>query len=121
MAMLIRSEKPRTHVLGAWRGGQIWSVSETAQIRLRAETHMDRDKTVAIGLVPAAARRVGAAVVCRVTGNGADDYVIAEVHASVFAPGMAPLDDAASVAAGVFTPGVVTPIEGADWGTWWTA
>jgi hypothetical protein len=82
---------------------------------------MDRDKTVSLALVPAGLRRVGAAVVCRVSGSGADDYTVTAVYESVFAPGMAPIDDAASVAAGVFSPGVITPAQGADWGTWWRA
>jgi hypothetical protein len=113
------SLKPRTHVCDSWRGGQIWVLSDPATIRLRAEHHMDRDKTVALSLIPANARKAGEQVVCRVTGTGADDYTIVEVCESVPAPGMAPISNAASVAAGVFTPGVVTPAQGADWGVWW--
>jgi len=29
------------------------------------------------------------------------------------------LSNAASVAAGIFTPSVITPEHGADWGVWW--
>ncbi len=122
METTIRSLKRWEHVLNDWRGGQVITTSDPCTIRIQAEQGpCVKDKPVALSLVPAGARSIGAAVVCRVTGTNADNYVIVEVHESTFNPQDAPRNNALSVAQGRFSPGVVTPREGADWTPWWTA
>jgi hypothetical protein len=94
----------------------------TAVVRLRAEAHMTRDKTVNTADLPEGANtRVGSPLVCKVSGDNVDAYAITEIRGSVFAPGSEPRDYEASVAEGTFSPGVVTPAEGADSGVWWEA
>jgi hypothetical protein len=111
-----RALRPHTHVLHDWRGGQVWHIDgDTATIRLQAEAHIVRDKTVARALMPPGAI-VGDACVCRVSGTGADDYTLMEVRPSIFAGGGPGSDQAGAVARGEFHPGVVTPNEGAEWG-----
>ena len=89
------------HVWRDWRTGVVWTiVGGTTTIRLMAEQSMRRDKTCATSLLPAG-MVVGHPCACRVTGDGADSYVIVEVVSAVFGSD-GPRDHAAAVAAGVF-------------------
>ena len=83
----LRSLKPHVHVWQDWRGGVIAALGDPVTIALRAEVHMNRTKTAALSLVPTNARRVGAQIACRVTGDGADSYSIVEIVESHLAPG----------------------------------
>jgi hypothetical protein len=113
--------KPYKHCHATWRGGQVWNIAgDTTTIRLMADPNIVRDKAVATSALPTGAI-VGDPVVCRVTGDNADAYVIAEVRPSRFAAGDDPngpnTSQVASVARGEFRPGVITPNEDADcWG-----
>jgi hypothetical protein len=99
-----RSLKPFRTWAADWRGGQIWSISGgTVTIRLMAEAHLVRDYFVASALAPGVI--VGDAVACRVSGTS-PNYTITDVRAARFA-GSGPVDQAASVAVGTFTPGHV--------------
>ncbi len=122
METRIRALKPATHVLNDWRGGQVWAINgASTTLRLQAEAHINADYTIATALLPTGAS-VGCPIVARVSGASVASYVVEDVRGGVFARGDAPRDEAASVAAGVFTPSVITPNEGADWGEWpWTA
>jgi len=115
-----RPLRPDTVVHNDWRGGQVWSIGvSTAVIRLQAEHHMVRDKTIAIALLPVGAI-AGDAVVCRVSGANADAYVITEIHSSRFAGMTGPgTDQAGAVARGEFHPGVITKVEDPNLKTFW--
>lgn len=109
----VRRNRPQVHVDGPWRGGQIVSLSETeAVIKLHLEHSIIGTRTVDLDLFDCdCPRTLGDPVVCRVQGDGADSYVITEVRKSTFA-GSGPRDQAASLAAGEFHPGVITEREG---------
>lgn len=112
--MRVVGHRPRTSVLNDWRGGQIWGTNPaTTTIRLRLEANMVGTRTVPTSIIPHRVI-VGDAVVCRVSGSGADSYEIIEVRGSVHVDAC-PSDQAASVARGEFRPGAVTPAEGANW------
>jgi hypothetical protein len=99
--MRIRSLRPDKHVHQDWRGGQITQIAGgTTTIKLMAEANMVRTKTCATSLVPVDAQSVRCPVACRVTGTGADDYVIVEVIGSSFGANGAPRS-------GDWAPGII--------------
>lgn len=96
METRIRSLRPERRVLDRgtdhWRGGYITSPTAgggLTAITMLAEAHMTRTKTCATALIPAGALSLNCPVACRVTGNDADSYVIAEVRGS-FTPDLSP-------------------------------
>jgi hypothetical protein len=121
----MRSMRPDRFVLdlptAAWRGAQITSiVGGTTTVKMLAEANIIRTLTCATSLIPAGAQSVGCPIACRVTGGGADSYVIAEVIGSSFGPD-APTNNAASVAAGRFSPGIIPRDLTQEPLTWWEA
>lgn len=99
-----RRNRPHCHVHEDWRGGMVWAVDgDIATIRLLAEQSFVLDKIVSTSLLPAG-MTTGHPCVCRVTGSGADAYLIVEVRESYFA-GPDP-------EAGEFAPGCITTREG---------
>jgi len=112
MAIPIRSLRPDYLVydLGdaRWRGGQVWSIDgETVTIRCHVEQSYVRNVTCDLSLVPAGAQSIGSPVCCRLTGSDPDAQTIVEIVETSFLPGSAPRDNAASVAAGIYSPGIV--------------
>jgi hypothetical protein len=117
----IRSLTPDRTVWANWRGGVVWSIGATTTIRLLAEQHIVRDYVVANSLVPVDARSIGAPVCCRVTGTGADNYVVVEVVGSRFPRGEGPHDQGAAVAAGRFVPAIIERHITREPEAWWSS
>jgi len=117
---MITSLRPDKHVSGPWRGGQVWTLDgATSTIKLLAEAHIVRMKTVTTSLIPVDAQSIGCPVACRVDGDGADTYTIAEVVGSAFGAD-APRDNARSVAAGTFSPGIIPRHIHGEPRLWWS-
>jgi hypothetical protein len=119
----IRSLRPDRHELdrGAehWRGGQVWvlgSPNSTIRILRAHVSQLVSNQTVVTSLIPSGAQSVGAPVCCRVDEN----FVIVEIIGSSFTAAEAPRgDNAASVARGVFSPGIVPREIHGEPETWW--
>jgi hypothetical protein len=110
-----RPLKPARVVHQNKRGGQIWAINgDTITIRVHAEQHSLRDYDVPRSLIP---HTVIVGDACVVTVAGAWPYTITAVSGARFA-GPAPVNQAASVAAGTFSPGHIEYTK-ADGGPYW--
>jgi len=88
------------------RGCQVWSINgDNMTVKVRLETHINGERTVARSLAPNAI--VGDGLIAEVTGTCADDYVVVALHDAIPTTGAVP--QAQSVAALGFNPGAIPP------------
>jgi hypothetical protein len=82
----MRALKPDLLVLDRgdihWRGAFVAALGASPTIQFAAEQHFVRQQVVALDLLPVGARSLLCSLAVRVTGDGADSYVIREIVAT---------------------------------------